>query len=83
MAKLTAKARKKLPDSAFALPGRRYPIPDRGHAIAAKARVAEYGTPAEKAKVDAKANRKLGNGKPPKRHLGRVHLTQKEFDKLG
>ena len=40
-AKLTSEERKALPDSAFALPGRRYPIYDRDHAIAAKARAKE------------------------------------------
>lgn len=37
----------------FALPGRRYPINDKNHARNAKARVAQHGTPAEKAKVNA------------------------------
>lgn len=32
MAKLSAAARRKLPQSAFALPGRRFPIHDRVHA---------------------------------------------------
>ena len=35
MAQLSAAARKKLPQSAFALPGRQYPIHDRQHAEAA------------------------------------------------
>ena len=51
MAKLTAATRNKLPGSAFALPGRRYPIHDRNHARNALARVSEYGTPYEKAAV--------------------------------
>jgi hypothetical protein len=51
MAKLTAAARKKLPGSVFALPGRRYPIHDRNHARDALARVSEFGTPYEKAAV--------------------------------
>ena len=51
MAKLTAAARNKLPSSAFALPGRRYPIHDRNHARDALARVSEYGTAYEKAAV--------------------------------
>ena len=38
MSRLTTKARNALPDSAFALPGRRYPIVDKDHAAAAKAR---------------------------------------------
>ena len=38
MATLTTKERNALPDSAFALSGRRYPIIDKDHAVAAKAR---------------------------------------------
>lgn len=54
MADLNAKKRNKLPDSAFALPGRRYPIHDEGHARAALARVAQFGTPHEQAVVRRK-----------------------------
>ncbi len=50
---LTTNKRDDLPDSAFALPGRRYPIHDKNHARNALARVAQYGTPEEKAKVRA------------------------------
>ena len=55
---LTAEERDKLPDSAFALPGRRYPIHDESHARNALARVAQHGTPAEKAEVEAKVHRR-------------------------
>lgn len=58
MARLTTKARKALPSKDFALPGRRYPIQDRGHAKAALGRVGEYGTPAEKREVRGKVHRK-------------------------
>jgi len=58
MAKLTTAARKKLPTSTFALPGRRYPLPDRSHAANALARVSQHGTPAEKAKVRAAVHRR-------------------------
>ena len=58
MAKLTAVTRGALPGRAFALPGRRYPIEDRAHAANAKARVSQYGTPAEKAAVNAAVRRK-------------------------
>ena len=51
--KLKTKARNALPDSAFALPGRRYPIHDISHARNALARVAQNGTSDEKAKVRA------------------------------
>ena len=39
MAKLTAKARKKLPASTFAGPNRSFPIPDKNHARAALAEI--------------------------------------------
>lgn len=46
--KLTEAERSRLPDSAFALPGRRYPIHDLAHAKNALARVSQYGTPEER-----------------------------------
>ena len=67
MAKLTTKARKKIKTSNFALPGRRYPIHDASHARNALARVSQFGTPAEKAKVRAAVRRKYpGIGKKKK-----------------
>ncbi len=69
MAKLTTTARNRLPKSDFALPGKgegpkgkgsgSYPIPDRSHAANALARVAQHGTPAEKAKVSAAVHEKF------------------------
>lgn len=59
--KLNAAARNSLPDSAFALPGRRYPIHDENHARNALARVAQNGTPDEQAKVKAAVHRKFPN----------------------
>ncbi len=61
MSKLTTRARKKLPQSAFALPGGRYPVEDKAHARDAKARASQsYNrgrlSAAEKAKVDKKAD---------------------------
>jgi len=58
MAKLTTKARNAIPDSNFALPGRRYPIENASHARNALARVAQNGTEQEKAIVRAKVKRK-------------------------
>ena len=58
MAKLTTKKRNALATSTFALPGRRYPINDPGHARNALARVAQHGTPEEKATVRAKVHHK-------------------------
>jgi len=61
MAKLNAADRKALPSSDYGLPGKRaYPMPDREHAGLAKSMAAKYATPAEKAKIDAKANKILG-----------------------
>jgi len=65
MAKLTTRARKALPGSSFALPGRRYPIEDRSHAQNALARVSQHGTPSEKSTVRAKVHAKypsMGKG---------------------
>lgn len=60
MAKLTYKQRKALPRRAFVFPGRRsYPIHDRAHARNALARVAQHGTPSEKAKVRAAVRRRF------------------------
>lgn len=66
MAVLRAAQRNKLPSSDFGEPGaRKYPMPDRAHAILAKA----YATkevaagrlaPSTAAKIKAKANRRLG-----------------------
>ena len=55
---LTAAGRNQIDDSNFALPGRRYPIHDLAHARAALSRVAQHGTPEEKAKVRAAVYRK-------------------------
>jgi hypothetical protein len=65
MAKLSTKARKALPKSSFAGPGRSYPIEDKAHAANAKARATQMVkkgklSPAAAAKIKAKANRKLG-----------------------
>lgn len=58
MAKLTTKARKKLKKGSFALSGRRYPIEDAAHARNALSRVAQNGSPSEKAEVRAKVHAK-------------------------
>ena len=66
MAKLTAAARKALPSSDFGLPGSKgYPMPDKSHARNAKARASQAVnagrmSKSTEAKIDAKANRKLG-----------------------
>jgi len=69
LAELTTKARKSLKKSQFAVPSKRsksggsggYPIPDETHARNALARVAQFGSPAEKAKVRAAVKAKFPN----------------------
>jgi len=52
MAKLTAKGRKRIKSSNFAIPEKKaYPIHDRKHAANALARVTQHGTPEEKRRV--------------------------------
>ena len=69
MAKLSSKSRNKLPKSEFGLPGeRKYPMPDKSHAANAKARATQMVnkgklSASSKAKIDAKANKILGNNK--------------------
>lgn len=58
---LTAKDRKKIKPSSFALPGGRYPIEDESHARNALARVSQFGTPEEQATVRAAVHRKYPN----------------------
>lgn len=60
MAKLTYQARKKLSGNVFAVDHqkRKYPIDTKARARNALARVSQFGTPAEKAKVRAAVKRK-------------------------
>jgi hypothetical protein len=58
--------RKQMPASEFGMPGsRKYPMPDKSHARNAKSRASEMFNKGKlsgsaKAKIDAKADRKLG-----------------------
>lgn len=67
MARLTTHARKALPKSDFAGPGRSYPDENKSHARNALARVSEYGTPAVKAEVRAKVHAKYPS-------IGKSHM---------
>jgi hypothetical protein len=73
MAKLTTAARKKLPKSSFAIPGKRpgagsYPVSDKAHARNALSRVSQHGSSSEKAAVRAKVHAKFpGIGKSKKK----------------
>lgn len=57
--RLTAASRNALPGDEFALPGRRYPIPNASHGRNALARVAQNGSPAEQATVRRKVAAKF------------------------
>jgi hypothetical protein len=69
MARLTTRARDKMPSRDFALPGKgagpkgkgagSYPIENASHARNALARVSQHGTPAEKATVKKKVAAKF------------------------
>ncbi len=63
MAVLTAKRRKAMPRSAFAIPSKApgsgsYPIEDEAHARAALSRVSQFGTASEKAQVRGAVHRR-------------------------
>ena len=68
MAKLNAAMRKAVPTSEFGLPGsRKYPMPDKSHAVNAKARATQMVakgklSPASASKIRAKANALLSKG---------------------
>lgn len=68
MAKLTASERKKIPKSKFGLPGtKKYPMPDKSHAVNAKARPTQMVkkgklSSSSKKVIDEKANRILDKG---------------------
>jgi hypothetical protein len=59
VAKLSGEKRKKLPAKSFAEPDKKkYPIEDKAHARNALSRVAQSGTPTEKAKVKRAVKKK-------------------------
>ena len=66
MSKLNAASRASVPTSEFGLPGsRKYPMPDKSHAVNAKARATQMVSAGKlsassAAKIRAKANRMLG-----------------------
>ena len=59
MVRLTPQERRRLPESEFALPGRRYPIHDRVHAANALTRCKTFCTPDEARTVYSKVCRKF------------------------
>lgn len=80
MGKLTAAARKAVPKSKFGLPGKKtksnptgkggYPMPDKKHAAIAKGYAKRFASPAQRAKIDAKANAILKKGAKRGKKLG-------------
>jgi len=72
MSILSTKKRNSLPDSAFALPGRRYPIHDEAHARNAIARVMANGTRAEQNTVLRKVHSRYPNIELSGEHLRRI-----------
>ena len=67
MARLTTAARKKIPTSQFAGPGRSYPINDPSHARNALARASQFASPAEQATIREKVHEKYPRMSRPKR----------------
>lgn len=67
MAKLKAKTRNKLPKSEFGMPQeRKYPMPDKAHAVNAKARATQMEkkgklSKSSEKKIDSKANKVIGH----------------------
>lgn len=66
MARLNTAARKALPSSTFAGPGRSFPIPDKGHAKAALGLINNAPASA-RAKIRSRAEAMLHKSKAPKR----------------
>ena len=70
MSKLTSKTRDKLPASEFAGPSRSYPVPDKAHAVDAKARASQAVkagrlSKGQASKIDAKANKVIKKAPSP------------------
>ncbi len=67
MARLSEKQKRAVPKSKRGLPGKSgtgsYPMPDKSHARSAKAFASRFASPAQRAQIDAKANKILGKGK--------------------
>lgn len=79
---LDANARAHIADHNFALPGGRYPIHDENHARNALARVAQNGTPEEKAKVKAAVHKKYPSiGEKKMAKGGEVSADKKQVER--
>ena len=77
MGKLSSKARKSMPKSEFGEPGsRKFPMPDKSHAQNAKGRATQQVkkgamSKSEVAKIDATADKILGEKEPKKTKKGK------------
>lgn len=83
MAKLTAAQRRALPTSAFAGPGRSYPINDANHARAALSRASQFASPGARTKIKAKVHKRyptIGRGTPSRkdRHAALAHYMRQQ-----
>jgi len=87
MGKLTVSARKKIPKSSFGLPGsKKYPMPDKAHAANEKARATQMVnkgklSPASKDKIDAKANKVMGDKHDNRTYKVNAHRTLSGYRK--
>lgn len=80
MSVLSAKGRKSLPSSDFAVPSKApgsgsYPIPDAGHARAALGRIND-APPSERPAIRAKADAMLGDRRPGMETAMNAHADQ-------
>jgi hypothetical protein len=66
MARLTAKTRNALPDSAFAGRGRTYPVQNPSHARDALSLASQHASPALESKIQAKVHRRFPGISQPK-----------------
>ena len=84
MATLSEKQKKAVPKSQRGLPNKSgtgsYPMPDKQHAVAAKAYATRFASPAQEAQIDAKANKiiKAAGGSPSvKERVQAAHARNK------
>jgi hypothetical protein len=82
MAKLTTDKRKKLSKSEFGMPKeKKYPMPDKSHAVNAKARATQMEkkgklSPASKVKIDKKADKVIAKKRGrPKKEEGKMSIV--------
>lgn len=78
MAKLSAAARRKLPSSTFAGPGRSFPIPDKGHAKAALGLINKAPASA-RPRIRARAEAMLGKSKSKSKGKSKRFSSRTKF----